>query len=69
VVCLPLGLSVVRRLDLSGQTKYFFIKLKERSKIKIKQQQQNKNIISQLKRREKERKKERKRERKKNMYK
>ena len=39
VVRLPLGLSVVRRLDLSGQAKYFFIRFKETSKTKQQQEQ------------------------------
>jgi len=42
VVCLPLGLSVVRRFDLSDQARYFFTPFKRTSKTK----KQNKIIQS-----------------------
>ena len=53
VVRLPLSLSVVRRLELSGQAKYFFIPFKGTSKTK-----QTRTTSIKLKERKKDRKKE-----------
>jgi len=56
VVCLPLGLPVVRRFDLSGQAKYFFIPFKGTSKTNNKNNIKIKKYIYQKKK--KKRKKE-----------
>ena len=58
VVCLPWGLSLVRRFDLSGQTKYFFILFKGAN-------QNNKSKTTHIQRKRKEEKKKKKKRRKK----